>query len=71
MVAFHTAAEVEAGVRGLGADIFDEFRLPDVAGLDKAADFLWWSDLSTGPNGEDFTVDERLAARFRRAAHPP
>lgn len=34
MVAFHTAAEVEAGVRGLGADIFDEFRLPDVAGLD-------------------------------------
>ncbi|MGA6206445.1 HD domain-containing protein [Nocardia testacea] len=66
MVAFHTAAEVEAGVRGLGADIFDEFRLPDVTGLDKAADFLWWSDLSTGPNGEDFTVDERLAEILRR-----
>ncbi|WP_280215361.1 HD domain-containing protein [Nocardia cyriacigeorgica] len=61
MVAFHTAAEVEAGVRGLGTDIFDEFRLPNRAGLDKAADFLWWADLSTGPNGEDFTVDERLA----------
>lgn len=68
MVAFHTAAEVEAGVRGLGVDIFDEFRLPDVTGLDKAADFLWWSDLSTGPNGEDFTVDERLAEILRRYA---
>lgn len=39
MVAFHTAAEVEAGARDLGTDIFDELRLPDLTGLDKAADF--------------------------------
>ncbi|MFI1465452.1 HD domain-containing protein [Nocardia carnea] len=66
MVAFHTAAEVEAAVRGLDAGIFDEFQLSGVAGLGKAEDFLWWSDLSTGPNGEDFTVDERLAEIVRR-----
>ncbi|WP_433756424.1 HD domain-containing protein [Nocardia sp. CA-135398] len=66
LVAFHTAAEVEAGVRGLDASLFDEFRLTDVAGLDAADDFLWWADLSTGPSGEEFTVDERLAEILRR-----
>ncbi|MEV6340559.1 HD domain-containing protein [Nocardia vinacea] len=66
MVAFHTAAEVEADVRGLDARMFEEFRLSDVAGLDAADDFMWWADLSTGPNGEDFTVDERLAEILRR-----
>ncbi len=66
MVAFHTAAEVEAGVRGLDAGLFDEFRLTGVTGLDTADDFLWWADLSTGPNGEKFTVDERLAEILRR-----
>ncbi len=66
MVAFHTAAEVEAAARGLDAGIFDEFQLSGIAGLEKADDFLWWSDLSTGPNGDDFTVDERLAEISRR-----
>lgn len=66
MVAFHTAAEVEAGVRGLDAGVFDEFRVTGVAGLDKADDFLWWADLSTGPNGEDFTVDQRLTEILKR-----
>lgn len=66
LVAFHTAAEVEAGVRGLDAGVFDEFRLSRVTGLEKAEDFLWWSDLSTGPNGESFTVDERLTEILRR-----
>ncbi|WP_157183567.1 HD domain-containing protein [Nocardia takedensis] len=66
MVAFHTAAEVEAGVRGLDVGIFDEFRLSGVPGIEQADDFLWWSDLSTGPNGEQFTVDERLAEILRR-----
>lgn len=66
MVAFHTAAEVEADVRGLDAGMFDEFRMVDVVGLDAADDLMWWADLSTGPNGEDFTVDERLAEILRR-----
>lgn len=66
MVAFHTAAEVEAEVRGLHASLFDEFRVTGIVGVDTADDFLWWADLSTGPNGEKFTVDERLAEILRR-----
>lgn len=66
LVAFHTAAEIEAEMRGLDAGVFDEFQLSGVAGLEKAEDFLWWADLSIGPNGEDFTVDERLNEILRR-----
>ncbi|MGW4330802.1 HD domain-containing protein [Nocardia sp. NPDC004573] len=66
LVAFHTAAEVEADVRGLDVGLFEEFRLVGITGLDAADDFMWWADLSTGPNGEDFTVDERLAEILRR-----
>ncbi|MEU7764530.1 HD domain-containing protein [Nocardia sp. NPDC049190] len=66
IVAFHTAAEVESEVRGLDPRMFDEFRLTDVVGLDMADDFMWWADLSTGPNGEEFSVDERLAEILRR-----
>ncbi|WP_216905879.1 HD domain-containing protein [Nocardia noduli] len=66
LVAFHTAAEVEAEVRGLAAAVFDEFRLTGVPCLEVADDLLWWSDLSTGPNGEAFTVDERLSEILSR-----
>ncbi|WP_433681212.1 HD domain-containing protein [Nocardia sp. CA-119907] len=66
LVAFHTAAEVEADVRGLDVGMFEEFALSDVTGLETADDFMWWADLSTGPNGENFTVDERLAEILRR-----
>ncbi len=66
VVAFHTAAEVEAEVRGLDTAVFEEFRLSNIAGLDVVDDFMWWTDLCTGPNGEDFTVDERLSEILRR-----
>lgn len=66
LVAFHTAAEVEADVRGLDASVFEEFRLSDLPGLELADDFMWWADLSTGPNGEEFTVDERISEILRR-----
>ncbi|MBO0856180.1 MAG: HD domain-containing protein [Nocardia sp.] len=66
VVAFHTAAEVEASVRGLDAGVFEEFALDGIAGLDMVDDFMWWADLHTGPNGEDFTVDQRLSEILRR-----
>ncbi|WP_169816219.1 HD domain-containing protein [Nocardia miyunensis] len=66
MVAFHTAAQVEAAVRGLDVQIFDEFRSSEMDGIDAADDFLWWADLSTGPKGEEFTLDERLTEILRR-----
>ncbi len=66
IVAFHTAAVVEADVRGLDPRAFDEFELEGVPGLDLADDFMWWADLSTGPSGQDFTVDERISEILSR-----
>ncbi|MEV0686851.1 HD domain-containing protein [Nocardia sp. NPDC050378] len=60
IVAFHTASMVEADVRGIDPQVFTEFELDDVPGLDLADDLMWWADLSTGPNGESFTVDQRI-----------
>ncbi|MFD5179769.1 HD domain-containing protein [Nocardia sp. NPDC058379] len=60
LVAFHTAAVVEAEVRGIDLAAFNEFRLDGVADLDRANDFMWWADLSTGPSGQPFSVDERI-----------
>ncbi|QLY33296.1 HD domain-containing protein [Nocardia huaxiensis] len=61
LVAFHSASTVEAEVRGIEAEVFDRFRLVDVAGLDRATDLVWWADMTTGPNGELFTIDQRLS----------
>lgn len=66
IVAFHTAAEVEAHVRGFDSDVFEPFALQEVSGIDLADDFMWWADLSTGPAGEAVTVEERLAEILRR-----
>ncbi|MEV6281023.1 HD domain-containing protein [Nocardia sp. NPDC051832] len=61
LVAFHSAAVVEAQVRGLDDKLFDPFQLPDHKDLDAANDFIWWADMITGPSGETFTIDQRLA----------
>ncbi|MFC9876707.1 HD domain-containing protein [Nocardia salmonicida] len=66
IVAFHTASVVEAEVRGLDPHVFDEFVLDGVPGLAMADDFMWWADLSTGPAGEPFTVDERISEILTR-----
>lgn len=60
LVAFHTASVVEADVRDIDPAVFEEFEVGDVAGLELANDFMWWADLSTGPSGQAFTVDERI-----------
>lgn len=60
IVAFHTASVVEADVRGIDPQVFAEFVVDDVLGLELADDFMWWADLSTGPNGESFTTDQRI-----------
>ncbi|MDR7166916.1 putative nucleotidyltransferase with HDIG domain [Nocardia kruczakiae] len=66
IVAFHTAAEVEADVRGLEPSMFEPFALHDVPGLRIADDLMWWADLSVGPNGETMTVDQRLSEILSR-----
>jgi hypothetical protein len=66
VVAFHSASVVEADVRGLDLAVFDRFKATDVAELDVVDAFMWWADMTIGPNGEAFTVDERLDEILRR-----
>ncbi|HEX3731614.1 MAG TPA: HD domain-containing protein [Mycobacteriales bacterium] len=56
LVAHHTAAAVEAGLRGVSRqlDRFTHEQSP-------LADALWWCDLTTGPDGTRVTLAERLA----------
>lgn len=56
LVAHHSASEVEAEVRGLGPSL-DQFPHPDKA----AADALTYCDVTTGPNGDRVTLEERLS----------
>ncbi|WP_335986126.1 HDIG domain-containing metalloprotein [Glycomyces sp. MUSA5-2] len=57
LVAHHTNAVVEAELRGLERDLITEFARETT----QVADLLWYCDLTTGPDGQLFTVPERLA----------
>ena len=57
LVAHHSGAAIEAEFRGLSDDLNAEFPQE----RSSAADVLWYADLTTGPDGELLTVDERLA----------
>jgi putative nucleotidyltransferase with HDIG domain len=56
LVAHHTNAVVEAELRGLDADLLAEFDQED----SPVTDLLWFCDLTTGPDGQDFSVQERV-----------
>jgi hypothetical protein len=68
LVAHHTCAIVEAGQRGLAAELAAEFSRPR-PDLDEA---LIYCDMTGGPDGTVMTVDARLAEIFSRYApdHP-
>lgn len=57
LVAHHTNALVEAELRGLDAELTAEFGRED----SQVADLLWYCDLTTGPDGQDFSVESRIA----------
>jgi putative nucleotidyltransferase with HDIG domain len=60
LVAHHSAAAVEAGLRAIpGMDGFDDEATP-------TRDALWWCDAVHGPAGEPTTPDERWAEIRRR-----
>lgn len=61
LVAHHSGARFEAKQRGL-ADELAEFPFPDGPLLDALA----LADLTTGPEGEPLTYDERIAEILRR-----
>jgi hypothetical protein len=64
LVAWHTAAEVEAQLRAMDENLGGEFEPP----LPIAAAALTWSDLTSSATGERCTVDCRLADILRRSA---
>jgi hypothetical protein len=58
LVAMHSASWLEAEVRGLDPSLLRAF----TTGMDLGAAHavLWWADMTTGPQGEDVEVEERL-----------
>lgn len=62
LVAHHSGARYEAAERGLEAELMAEFSFRD----DGADDVLSAADLTTGPAGERFTYDERIAEILAR-----
>jgi hypothetical protein len=64
LVAHHTASMYEADERGIDRGAFAEF--PGGEELGPAHAVLWWADLTTGPQGQDVTVEDRLAEILAR-----
>ena len=57
LVGNHSCATYEADERGLGSELRGEF--PDEASA--LRDALWFADMTTGPDGQDFDIQDRLA----------
>ncbi|MEU1647565.1 HD domain-containing protein [Micromonospora zamorensis] len=57
LVAHHSCASYEAEERGLGHILSKEFPREESA----TSDALWFSDMTTGPDGQDFSAEDRLA----------
>ena len=55
----HSASTWEAEERGLSPEVYADFAVHGVD-LGPAHAVLWWADMTTGPTGEDVTVEDRL-----------
>ena len=65
LVAHHSASSDEAEERGIKLAVFDEFGCNDPLiggrdGVGQAHSALWWADMTTGPQGQDVLVADRL-----------
>ena len=56
LVAYHSCAQIEADVRGLGAELASEFPLADSL----LTDVLLYCDMTTGPDGDYVRPADRL-----------
>jgi HD superfamily phosphodiesterase len=56
LVAYHSCAQIEADVRGLGAELASEFSPADSL----LADALLYCDMTTGPDGDHVRPADRL-----------
>ena len=64
LVAHHSCAVIEAEMRGLAEDLLTEFPREEST----VSDALTYCDLTTGPDGQRLTVEERLAGAERYLA---
>ena len=62
LVAHHSFALNEAALRGFGRELAGEFPEPPA----DLADAITYCDMTTGPDGQRLTVDQRLAEILRR-----
>lgn len=62
LVAHHSRAIDGADELGLASDLLSEFTLPP----EHLADALTYCDMTTGPDGQNMTVDQRLAEILAR-----
>jgi len=62
LVAYHSCAQIEAGVRGLADELAGEFSPAEPV----LADVLLWCDMTTGPDGDHMRPADRLAEIRRR-----
>lgn len=58
LVVHHSASTLEAEERGLDLAVNADFAVDQDLG--EAHAVLWWADMTTGPQGEDVTVEDRL-----------
>ena len=56
LVAYHSCAQIEAGVRGLGGELAAEFSPADP----QLTDALLYCDMTTGPDGDYVRPADRL-----------
>jgi hypothetical protein len=57
LVAHHSGAVIEAEERGLRSELLAEFPVEPSLSMDA----LWYCDMTTGPDGQTVSVEERLA----------
>ena len=62
LVAYHSCAEIEAGIRGLASVLAAEFAPAHPV----LADVLLWCDMTTGPDGDHVSPADQLAEIRRR-----
>ncbi|MBM0276837.1 HD domain-containing protein [Micromonospora sp. STR1s_6] len=68
LVANHSCATYEAKARGLAEELAAEFPLEE----SPTSDVLWYADMTTGPDGQELSVGERLAEiRLRYGPYDP
>lgn len=60
LVLHHSASTWEAQERGLDLAVYSAFQPDGAVDLGPAHAALWWADMTTGPHGQDVTVEERL-----------